>query len=243
MNKKIIGLVIFLGFLFLLFVLIMMNRDSTSYILIDGITKIKYSKGYKKEENLHFFLNDPMTIYGENGLIGEYKIEESSDGFLKYTNFMLGNQYLAVSSSASYQVAQFEVTELDEENLSILKEVLDSYGIEKYASLTSNQQIIYDIDKDGTAETIISVSNYSLENNDTKQFNFVYIVKNGKVFYLVDEVYLKSEKRFLGKYKIEYLLAFKKNKYDIILYYSDWDINSHKIYRQEQNEFKLVFES
>lgn len=238
-DKKWIYALLLVVLIILIFLITILSQNNTGYILIDGITKLKYENGnYQLLTSNKEFLQDKMMIYNSYGKVGEYEIYKTDDELLRYTNFTLGNKYIAFLN-LNEEISTFEITELDQDNLKVLKTLLKEYGIEKYTNLFKNEQVIYDIDKDGFSETIISVSNYSFDSNDAKYFNFVYVIDDDEINYLVNEVYNKQD--FIGNYSIEYLFCLNKKKYDIVLYYSDWDSNYHEVYQNKNGEYVKAF--
>lgn len=210
-KKNIIVISILVLCVFILVLISLSRKTSENYILLDGITSWKYEKGEYEEISSDFFEGELTEIYTPiNGLVGTYKITKSADGFLAYTDSILGNRYLGFVGDDSFDFAQFEKKKLDEVNLKRLSEILKERNISTYTELSTNEQISYDIDRDGKLETIISVSNYFLQNKDEQYFNFVYVIDGNDISYLVDKVYERKDDPFVGKYEIEYLISFQK---------------------------------
>lgn len=240
-DKKWIYGILLVVLVVLIIFLVAMRDESSSYILIDGITKLEYrNEKYEVLTSDRVFLENKMEVYNTFGKVGDFDIQKNDDGFLGYTNLALGNKYIAFLEFEKNEVAIYDKTKLDKKNLEILDDVLEKHKVTKYTTLYQNEQVLYDIDKDGIDETIISVSNYSLNSKDAKHFNFVYIIDNGEIFYLVEKVY--DDESFIGNYSIEYLISLNEKKYDIVLYYSDWDSNYHEIYQNQDDIYIKAFE-
>mgnify|MGYP005795259973 FL=1 len=89
----------------------------------------------------------------------------------------------------------------------MIQKVLQEKSIENYTTLNNDFAYVLDLDKNGTEDKIISVSNQTEEENTNQYFTLLLIVLNGNVHTIYQEDSLKSNGFVLPYYS--YMEAIK----------------------------------
>ena len=185
-NIKIIGIIIisFSLYAILFYFLNIPKKETEGYIIISNLGGY-YCKGqsceYKKNTEIQIE-NESMKIYQQNKFINIYTMEYNDRwNFFKNQNWEpIYGDFLGVSESLEPEILELTYEKLSSKDLTFLKEILNSQGIEKYNKLTEETVIIVDLDGNGEKDRIISTSNQNGEVKEETYFKVLFIILNGK---------------------------------------------------------------
>lgn len=214
----------------------------------DATFKRKNNKWYSltSSTDLKSYNWTKFSVFENNKYLGKYYLVNSGEWYLfdsdKNAKNYNGN-LLALGGNTNYQVLDYEL--VDSTDNSYINQVLEDNNVDVNSSLTSNYQIDFDIDNDGTKESLYVISNrFPLDPvTSNKYFGFVFLVKNNKIINLYEDVTMTDDSYSGCKPYITSILDVDNDKkYEVILscaYYSNSG-NKHKLYKFNDDEFNLL---
>ncbi len=223
------------------------NKASEGYLLVSDLGGF-YCKArkcnYTKISDIHLE-GKKIKTYQQNELKGTYELS-----YLDRWNFFQNNEwvsfygdFLGIDESLNANLMPLEYKELTEEDTSFIKEIIQKNGC-SYTNLDKNYAILIDLDENGTMDQLISVSNQTEEEQNSKYFSIFFAILNGKVVKIYEE-YTED------KYQLPYNHVFGVVKLDeeksprVIVnqnYFDQTGSPSILLYQLNGKKFKVVAE-
>ncbi len=99
----------------------------------------------------------------------------------------IDSDFVAVTEDKRHSLIPFEISELDQEDLVEVNNILKEKNIFDYETLSLGQKVLIDIDNDGIKEKIVSATNVFSEFDRKEDFSLAYIEKQGKKYMLLNK--------------------------------------------------------
>lgn len=224
--------------------LLFVNRNDTSYIIFDNSLFLSFDNGIFKEVSSDDLFKKDYHAFYQKEYIGKYELYniDSEYGRLFFSNskskdtYSFETPYLAITSGMEF--VSFEVVDGVVEDLSYLTYDLDKYWLENVEELDVFKKVLFDVDNDGSDESIYYASYCNLLDDDfdlEKSFSVVFMVDNNKVYVLEEtnpyDAYVDEEDSFytMDNLVLEYLLKSNKSIFMVVSTKST-DLSFYSIY-------------
>lgn len=148
------------------------------FVIIDGVNgvftyngKWNYNKDFNKHDSKKFY------VYSNNQLLGQYKLKYGSGWIIYDSEKIIPYDYDIVAfNNNQFKVVPYEkVNNYDD----VVINFMDSKNI--YDNNYYYSAYEYDFDGDSFDEQLILLSNFSMQNEDSRMFSYVFINDEGKV--------------------------------------------------------------
>lgn len=187
------------------------------------------------------------VVYEGTKNIGEYKLDYIS----KWNFFDLNGNwqnvedgFIAASTSADLIVKEFETREMNDSELALVNKLLVENDINSYSTLSQNEVLEYDFDKNSKNEKIIIASNITDESEDEKLFTIVISVIKNKASIVAIDINKQYENFSAPAYNIKGIINLFKNKQDYLVitkgYYSEVGESVSFIYKVDGKSLENI---
>ncbi len=203
--------VICIIYMLLIFLLNLSKKDQSSGYIINSNLGGFYCRNSACEwiRTEEIDLTQSFDVYQRNNLLGSYELEYASKwNFYQQNEWQeIYGDFIAISKSLKYEIIPYQIENFTIEDYKMIQKVLQEKSIENYTTLNNDFAYVLDLDKNGTEDKIISVSNQTEEENTNQYFTLLLIVLNGNVHTIYQEDSLKSNGFVLPYYS--YMEAIK----------------------------------
>lgn len=225
------------------------ESDLISNIVLSPKTFLMYKNGRWMENNKLDINNVLFNVYVNNESYGDnylsnadrWYIYDSNKSFKDFDGDILG-----INGDYSYSVQKFFVSEIAEEDNSVIKSFLDSKSLTYNFDKLITFKYVFDINQDGSRDNIYAVSNAFNEDKDlfNKAFSFVFVsgLNENKVIY--ERVEELSSLYLICVPQLRNIIDLDNQRNMIVgcTYYSEIG-TEHIIYNILNNEFNEVLKT
>ena len=222
-KSYIILAIILVSFMIIMYLIFGFNSKKETYIVIGNDVKWKLTDKWEDDNtSVQFPTSTKFNVYDETGYLGNYIIKHHNDKWYVFDesdNFIKTSGDIFATNDSEIVLENYEVTELNNDDLKQLDEILKEYDILDYTLLSINKKIEFDFNQDGENEELFIVSNlFSEENNGEDLFSLIYYVNNNKV-QIIKENIVSKENELDSQYSdVGYILNVDRNKkYELII--------------------------
>ena len=188
------------------------DEVNNKYLVLENDSTWKYNKEWSSTSKSLAQRSGNFKIYSDNNYIGEYKLVYSNawnvfdenDRYVSYTG-----KLFAFSNDFDIKLIRTNIVNITEDDKNY---ILSGYDNKNFDNLLSNDMINIDLDNNGVIDKIVAISNIGDE--DSINYNLVYIILNGRLYTLLNEnlenIYESSV------YNINRIFEYENEKYIII---------------------------
>lgn len=241
--KKYIYLGVFSIFLLIVFLFFLFSGKD-SYLIINESTIIKKDGfNYKQLNSFKKRISDgKFNVYSDGELYENVDIKNKSNEWYyfdkDYNDLDLKKVSLAYSKSLNkLKEANYDVSFYDESDDVVLNEVLKGENISNYKD--SVIKSIFDLDGDGTVETIYTINDFALSDSNGSSA-YIFLVRNNKLVKVIEN---DKNQSFLVQNIVDidgdgkYELFVSKGTNDVVTYDT-----CMKIYTINKNNSKCILD-
>ena len=248
MQKKYIVIISIL-LIYMLITLLIFGGDKNpisngTYIVIDNNTRWKYEDD--KWDNLDIqdgiFDGTEFIVYKNQVYQGKYYLQNYNDTWYFFDknnqSYDLDGQLFAYSSEDEIHVIEFEVEEIDLDELNNLLKKYDIV-ISNKSELSYAQKVSLDFDNDEKDEYIYSISNLMAENIQNDEFSLLLYVDENKTSEIINDI---SDPSFI--YSISNIIDVNDDqKYELVIEHQkpmNVSMNCHSMYQLKKGKYELL---
>lgn len=237
MKKIYIFLIAISVLLLFVFIFLSVNKDNSEYLIFDNVLNLKYEDGKFVEVNYDDLPDSNYASFSNREFIGYYSIygkDQNNEFYMTNDSsddaYTFDHPYLFVTNGV--KVLEYQTIDANVSDLSYITYDLDKYYIESIDDLDVFKKVNYDVDGDGSVETIFIASYFDIDDNNS--FSVIFLVKNNKVF-LIGESNLFStydeEDSFssIDNYQLEYLMEID-GSVKMIVGMESTDVTYYQVY-------------
>lgn len=242
---KYIPIIIVGVIIFIIIVVVISKANSGKYLIIDDTLILeKQLNGWEQIKQINKdVLNQKYTVYSNDEKIENVKIDYASNTWYyldkNSKDLDLKNVRVASSKINDIALANYKIENYEDSDETILKEALDENNITNIDSFKSTmKKLTYDLDQDGTEETIYTITNRSLSATDDKPISKMFLAKNGKI-----SQYIATDTK--KPYFVREIIDLNNdNQYELIVTKGVIDMPSfdscYQIYSLKNNKWQLT---
>lgn len=255
MNKKYVILIfiviIYFAVMFLVFGLDKIAADKReATILLDNSSVFRLSNNKWTSINDSIQKKDfdwnKFNVFVNYQSIGQYYLWYDDKWYLfdegRHPYIYDEGRFFAIS--ANYEVKMAPISSGSISNTSYVDKVLEENSISNTEALTVKDIYSIDFDNDGLVEDFYVISNaFSTSSVINKVFNFVFMVKNGRITYLYREIFDGNDGQNGCKPYINTVVDLTSdNVYEIILSCSAFSVQDRldMLYTYDKGTFKML---
>lgn len=196
-----------------------------------------------KTNNLLFDVYVNYNPLGQKYLTynNKWNLYENNNGMKNFVNYE--GELLAVNTNKQYNLYNFTISNLDENDKNVISSYLTENGITfNYDDLTKSK-VIYDINRDGLRDEVYLISNAftELERNYNKSFNIGFVKYHNKtdvIFSVIEDI---SKNYSMCNSYLQNIIEIDGKLYLIVgcTYFSNQG-TQHIIYESTSNGFNRV---
>lgn len=232
-------------------VIIVGTKKQSGYLIISNIDSFKFStndecKRITKEELLKENKSN-FIVFEDNKKSGEYRL----DYINKWNFFDINNKwqeidsdFIAASPETDLDMKEFTTREMNSDELALLKKELNENGIDYYTSLSQNEVLEYDFDKNKKIDKIIIASNITDETEDEKLFTIVLGIIKNKTRVINISINDQYENFDAPTYNLKGIINVFNNKKDYLIinkgYFSEAGESESYIYKINGSRFENI---
>lgn len=251
-NKKyVLLLFILIIFFIVMFFMYGINKKKTvGSFVVNKNEMFSFSEGTWKvirtADDLKKFNWEKFNVYADNELLGKKMLwYDDNDGWYLFDSNRNSYNYAGnlFAYNTTYDFQYLNIVSSDIDTLSYAKTLMKKNNVNVNTSYTNANLYEVDFDNDGVQEKFYTITNaFDIDNNPSKYFSFVFMVKNEKIYVLYNAVakfstydgcipYINAIGDFDNDKNREILIGC--NKYSI-------QTPITMLYKYDKREFKLI---
>ena len=226
------------------------QREYSSVIIVGNDTVWTYkNKSWLNVNNptsLHNYSWKDYTVYVNNEKKGVYKLWHDDKWYVfddDNNAVQIDGDLLAYDANYKLKVKNFSVGSVSD--LTYVNTVLEEKGFSLSSNFTVLNKIDFDYDEDGQEEEFYVMSNvFPIDFIPDYLFSIVFMVKNGEIYYIYDDVSKNTGYNGCKPYFTSFLDTNNDGKYEFILSCGRYS-NAHKNnmlyqFNDELDSFKIL---
>lgn len=185
-----------------------------------------------------------FTVYLDNKKAGNYLLWHDDKWYLFDKNkkaVPTTGSLLAYRSNYDLKIKDFTVTDITEP--SYVKQVLEENNLSFSSKLTASSLTSFDIDNDQINEEFYVISNaFADDFNPDTIFSIVFMVKEGKVYYLYNDISPNTTNNGCKPYLNSFIDVDNDNKYEVIVSCGRYSVEKsvEMLYKLTDEGFKIL---
>lgn len=205
------------------------DKHNKTSLIVNKSARWYYEDGkWKDMTDTNQYNWQAFDIYQDGTFLGNYYLLYNDKWYIFDKNRdpikQDGVDIFAIKTNQKYQYGNFTLEDTTDEEEKYIRKVLEDNNINAL-TFTTEKVINFDLDSDGKLEKIIIASNVFTTEYEKDLFNFVFVVKNGKIIMIKKDIDTYDQLYSMCQAYVPYLVDLTGNgKYSIITgcgYYSN----------------------
>ena len=227
------------------------NQAQAGYILISNINALycKNNSSCEKVTNNEVLKRnkEKFEVFQDQENIGSFTVD-----YINKWNFfnsegnwqLIEDDFLAATPELSLKLPEYQTRVMNSDELALVNRLLQEKKINSYSTLSQNEVLEYDFNKDKKNDKILIASNITDESEDEKLFTIVISVIKGKEEILDFAINNQYENYSAPAFNIKSIINLFNNKEDYLMltkgYFSEAGEPETYLYQIDGKKFKNI---